>query len=140
MGVAKLKKAELYYHKSVREEIAEVLQDSGVCQVIGDPERAVRPSEVEARLSESEERLSDIRYLMRTLSGRYEDPTPSLDRLLGERPGGESSRGSEAEPGSGRGGECRQGGSPVGGTAVPREHSGRGAKRRGQGKGYRQRP
>ena len=86
MGVAKLKKAELYYHKSVREAIAEVLQDSGVCQVIGDPERAVRPSEVEARLSESEERLSDIRYLMRTLSGRYEDPTPSLDRLLGERP------------------------------------------------------
>ena len=86
MGVAKLKKAELYYHKSVREEIAEVLQDSGVCQVIGDPERAARPSEIEARLSESEERLSDIRYLMRTLSGRYEDPTPSLDRLLGERP------------------------------------------------------
>ena len=37
MGVAKLKKAELYYHKSVREEIAAVLQDSGVCQVIGDP-------------------------------------------------------------------------------------------------------
>ena len=44
---------------SDREAIAEVLQDSGVCQVIGDPERAVRPSEVEARLSESEERLSD---------------------------------------------------------------------------------
>ena len=86
MGVAKLKKAELYYHKSVREEIAAVLQDSGVCQVIEDPERAARPAEVEARLSESEERLSDVRYLMRTLSGRYEDPTPSLDRLLGERP------------------------------------------------------
>ena len=55
MGVAKLKKAELYYHKSVREEIAAVLQDSGVCQVIGDPERAARPAEIEARLSESEE-------------------------------------------------------------------------------------
>ena len=86
MGVAKLKKAELYYHKSVREEIAAVLQDSGVCQVIGDPERAARPAEIEARLSESEERLSDVRYLMRTLSGRYRDPIPSMDRLLGERP------------------------------------------------------
>ena len=86
MGVARLKKAELYYHKSVREEIAEVLQDSGVCQIIEDPDRAVRPAEIEARLSESEERLSDIRYLLRTLSGRYDDPIPSLDRLLGERP------------------------------------------------------
>lgn len=86
MGVAKLKKAELYYHKSVREEIAGVLQDSGVCQVIEDPERAARPAEVETRLSESEERLSDIRYLLRTLSGRYKDPIPSMDRMLGERP------------------------------------------------------
>ncbi|MDO4786105.1 MAG: V-type ATP synthase subunit I [Fretibacterium sp.] len=86
MGVAKLKKAELYYHKSVREEIAEVLQDSGVCQIIEDPEREARPTEIEACLAESEERLSDIRYLLRTLSGRYRDPIPSIDRLLGERP------------------------------------------------------
>ena len=67
MGVAKLKKAELYYHKSVHEEIAAALQDSGVCQIINaqEAEGGTRPSDIEARLAESEERLADVRYLMR---------------------------------------------------------------------------
>ena len=85
MGVAKLKKAELYYHKSVHEEIAEALQETGVCQIIGSSEEALRPADVEARLTESEGRLSDVRYLMRTLTPCYDDPVSSLDRTLGER-------------------------------------------------------
>ena len=89
MGVAKLKKAELYYHKSVHEEIAAALQDSGVCQIIAadsSTDNAARPSDIEARLAESEERLADVRYLMRTLTPHFNDPVPSLDRMLGEKP------------------------------------------------------
>lgn len=85
MGVAKLKKAELYYHKSVHDEIAAVLQEAGACQVIGSPGE-VRPSELEARRTEGEERLADVRYLMRALTPHYQDPISSLDRMLGERP------------------------------------------------------
>ncbi|MBR1672583.1 MAG: V-type ATP synthase subunit I [Fretibacterium sp.] len=84
MGVAKLKKAELYYHKSVHEEIAAALQETGVCQIIGDAEGG--PAVVEARLSESEAHLADVRYLMRTLTPHFNDPISSLDRTLGERP------------------------------------------------------
>ena len=88
MGVAKLKKAELYYHKSVHEEIAAALQDSGVCQIINaqEAEGGTRPSDIEARLAESEERLADVRYLMRALTPHFNDPVPSLDRMLGEKP------------------------------------------------------
>ncbi|MCR4818083.1 MAG: V-type ATP synthase subunit I [Fretibacterium sp.] len=84
MGVAKLRKAELYYHKSVHEEIAAALQETGVCQIIGEPGGG--PASVEARLSESTERLADVRYLMRTLTPHFNDPISSLDRMLGERP------------------------------------------------------
>lgn len=86
MGVAKLKKAELYYHKSVHDEIAATLQETGVCQVIGTPEGNSHPADIEARLTESEERLSDVRYLMRTLTPHFKDPVSSVDRMLGERP------------------------------------------------------
>lgn len=88
MGVAKLKKAELYYHKSVHEEIAAALQNTGVCQITGSDqtENGMRPSDIEARLNESEERLADVRYLMRALTPHFVDPVPSLDRMLGEKP------------------------------------------------------
>ncbi|MCR4817670.1 MAG: V-type ATP synthase subunit I [Fretibacterium sp.] len=84
MGVAKLKKAELYYHKSVHEEIAAALQETGVCQIIGDAEGG--PASIEARLSESEAAVADVRYLIRTLTPHFNDPISSLDRTLGERP------------------------------------------------------
>ena len=86
MGVAKLKKAELYYHKSVHEEIAAALQGTGVCQVIGSSDGRARPVDVEMRVAESEERLADVRYLMRTLTPHFKDPVSSVDRMLGERP------------------------------------------------------
>ena len=84
MGVAKLKKAELYYHKSVHEEIAAALQETGVCQIIGDAEGG--PASVEALRAESEAAVADVRYLMRTLTPHFNDPISSLDRTLGERP------------------------------------------------------
>ena len=87
MGVARLKKAELYYHKSVHEEIAKALQNSGACQIISSAEENYTPpADVEALISKTDEKLSDIRYLTRTLTPHYVDPIPALDRMLGERP------------------------------------------------------
>ncbi|MBQ3694939.1 MAG: V-type ATP synthase subunit I [Synergistaceae bacterium] len=92
MGVARLKKAELYYHKSVHEEIAAALQESGACQIISTAtteENSVNsapPSEITALISQTDDKLSDIRYLSRTLNPHYVDPIPALDRMLGERP------------------------------------------------------
>ncbi|MBR0167360.1 MAG: V-type ATP synthase subunit I [Synergistaceae bacterium] len=87
MGVARLKKAELYYHKSVHEQIAAALQETGACQIISSAEENhPRPASVEALISATDDRLSDIRYLSRTLTPHYVDPIPALDRMLGERP------------------------------------------------------
>ena len=87
MGVARLKKAELYYHKSVHEQIAASLQESGACQIISsDVENQTKHSDIEKLISCTEEKLADIRYLVRTLTPHYVDPVPALDRMLGERP------------------------------------------------------
>ena len=90
MGVAKLKKSQLYYHKSVHSQIAEALQKSQACQIISSEQpdniNFKASPEILALLSKSEENLSDIRYLMRSLSPHFVDPIPSLDRMLGERP------------------------------------------------------
>ncbi len=87
MGVARLKKAELYYHKSVHDQIAATLQESGACQIISTEENTVqRPSDIEALISRNDDKLSDVRYLSRTLTPIYVDPVPALDRMLGERP------------------------------------------------------
>ena len=88
MGVARLKKAELYYHKSVHGQIAAVLQESGSCQIISteENESVRRPSDIEAMISRNDDKLSDVRYLTRTLTPLYVDPVPALDRMLGERP------------------------------------------------------
>lgn len=87
MGVARLKKAELYYHKSVHEQIAAVLQGSGACQIIStSEENFTPPADIEALIAKNDEKLSDIRYLTRTLTPHYVDPVPALDRMLGERP------------------------------------------------------
>ena len=87
MGVARLKKAELYYHKSIHEQIAAALQETGACQIISSAEENhTSPADVQALISATDERLSDIRYLTRTLTPHYVDPIPALDRMLGERP------------------------------------------------------
>ncbi|MBQ7544261.1 MAG: V-type ATP synthase subunit I [Synergistaceae bacterium] len=87
MGVARLKKAELYYHKSVHEQIAAVLQESGACQIISTSEESFTPpADIEALIAKNDEKLSDVRYLTRTLTPHYVDPVPALDRMLGERP------------------------------------------------------
>lgn len=86
MGVAKLKKVELYYHKSVQEEIAKILQHSGACQIIGEPRQEMREAGIEDRLNTCEKQQAHLRYLFRALNSHYTDPVSSLDRLLGEKP------------------------------------------------------
>ena len=86
MGVSKLKKAELYYHKSVHDEVAAVLQESGSCQIIASDEINNTPKNFDTGLNTVEEHVAEVRYLIRTLTPHYVDPVPSLDRMLGERP------------------------------------------------------
>ena len=87
MGVARLKKAELYYHKSVHEQVAAALQETGACQIISTSEENHRPpADVDALISGIDEKLADVRYLTRTLTPHYVDPVPALDRMLGDRP------------------------------------------------------
>lgn len=86
MGVAKLKKVRLYYHKSVQEDVAKTLQHSGVCQIIEEPSTELRETIFGRRLGLCEEQQTHLRYLFRTLENRYADPVSSIDRLLGEKP------------------------------------------------------
>jgi V/A-type H+-transporting ATPase subunit I len=88
MGVAELKKTELYYHKSVQDDVAKALQYSGACQIIESAadEPGERPAGAADRLAACEEQETRIRYLFRALGGYYKDPVSSIDRLLGERP------------------------------------------------------
>ncbi len=86
MAVSRLKKAELYYHKSLSDQVAGILQESGACQIIGTEENSSAPKEMTEQLNLSSEYLADVRYLMRTLTPYFNDPVPALDRMLGERP------------------------------------------------------
>jgi V/A-type H+-transporting ATPase subunit I len=87
MSVAELKKVELYYHKSVQESVARIIQRSGVCQIIESAEEPeARLTEAEAQLAVCEEQESYLRYLFRTLGSHYTDPVSSIGRMLGEKP------------------------------------------------------
>lgn len=91
MSVAKLKKATLYYHKSIREEVIKTLQHSGVCDIIPSAGRnaGATPeamSSAQTKITQAESILADLRFLLRFLEPHYKDPTPALDRALGEKP------------------------------------------------------
>ena len=94
MPVAKLKKAVLYYHKSIQDDVLLTLQKSGVCEII--PENAetddsfavANESKTKAavRVTKCDAILADLRFLMRFLEVYYKDPVSSMARALGERP------------------------------------------------------
>ncbi|MCL2010834.1 MAG: hypothetical protein FWG71_09885, partial [Synergistaceae bacterium] len=90
MGVVKLKKVELYYHKSVKDDVAKALQRSGACQIIESAEdfqdRGPRPDGTDENLRACDEQQGHLRYLFRALGGYYVDPVSSLNRMLGEKP------------------------------------------------------
>ncbi|MDR1623087.1 MAG: V-type ATP synthase subunit I [Synergistaceae bacterium] len=87
MGVAELKKAELYYHKSLQENVARIVQRSGVCQIIeSEDEPDARLMEAQAQLAVCEGQEAHLRYLFRALGSHYTDPVSSIGRMLGEKP------------------------------------------------------
>ncbi|MDR1875801.1 MAG: V-type ATP synthase subunit I [Synergistaceae bacterium] len=86
MGVAELKKAELYYHRSVQEDVAKTLQHSGSCQIIETSGTTEPAADVAERLTLCEEQHTHLRYLFRSIGGHYTDPVSSIDRMLGEKP------------------------------------------------------
>jgi V/A-type H+-transporting ATPase subunit I len=85
MGVVKLKKAELYYHKSIRDGVASALQENGACQIIEEAQDT-RNADIEAKLAECEEQRALLRYLFRSLGPYFADPVSSIDRMLGNKP------------------------------------------------------
>lgn len=91
MSVAKLKKATLFYHKSIREEVLKTLQNSGVCEIIPAAAHGVgftpeAISSASAKIAQAESNLTELRFLLRFLEPHYKDPVPALDRALGEKP------------------------------------------------------
>ena len=94
MPVAKLKKAVLYYHKSIQDDVLLTLQKSGVCEIIpeneetGDNDVAVSGEKTSAasRVTRCDAVLADLRFLLRFLEPYYKDPISPIARSLGERP------------------------------------------------------
>ncbi|MCL2146545.1 MAG: V-type ATP synthase subunit I [Synergistaceae bacterium] len=95
MPVAKLKKAVLYYHNSIQDEVLLTLQSSGVCEIIPGNEENDKTSaaatkaksSAAAKVSECDNKLSELRFLLRFLEPYYNDPVSGIARALGERPG-----------------------------------------------------
>jgi V/A-type H+-transporting ATPase subunit I len=103
MSVAKLKKAVLYYHNSIQDDVLLTLQKSGVCEIIpgneGSSEASIAALEAKAsaaaKVTKCDAKLADLRFLLRFLEPYYMDPVSSIARALGERPGNSLSELSE---------------------------------------------
>ena len=84
MAVAEVKRIELHVLRSSLEPVMAALQSWGRCDV---SEKAA--SDVPETLAESasdyESALADLRYAIRFLTPRYDDPTSSIARMLGDR-------------------------------------------------------
>ena len=95
MPVAKLKKAVLYYHNSIQDEVLLTLQKSGVCEIIPGNEEYYNTTtaaleaktSAAAKVTECDNKLSELRFLLRFLEPYYNDPVSGIARVLGERPG-----------------------------------------------------
>ena len=92
MPVAELKKAVLYYHKSIQDEVLLTLQKSGVCEIIqaneGSGETAVAlesKTSAAAKVTKCDAALADLRFLLRFLEPYYKDPVSGIARAFGEK-------------------------------------------------------
>ncbi|MFP4482332.1 MAG: V-type ATP synthase subunit I [Thermovirgaceae bacterium] len=88
MAVLKVKKATLYAHQSVAEDIVAELQKLSSCEVMPlEDAGADGKMEVVARkLREIDDISADARFLLRFLEPYYEDERGTLDRLLSDKP------------------------------------------------------
>ncbi|MCL1940296.1 MAG: V-type ATP synthase subunit I [Synergistaceae bacterium] len=93
MSVAELKKAVLYYHKSIQDDVLLTLQKSGVCEIIpgneGNDETAAAlgsKTSAAAKVTKCDAALADLRFLLRFLEPYYKDPVSGIARAFGEKP------------------------------------------------------
>ncbi|BDF78290.1 V-type ATPase 116kDa subunit family protein [Pyramidobacter piscolens W5455] len=87
MAVARVKKIELYVHRTAVEEVLSVLQERGITEISAAARSsAEEPSAHPARSGRDyAPALNDVNYLTRYLAPYYKDPVGTLGRMLGER-------------------------------------------------------
>lgn len=87
MAVARVKKIELYVHRTAVEEVLSVLQERGITEIAAAERNAAEePSARPARGGRDyAAALNDVNYLVRYLAPCYKDPVGTLGRILGER-------------------------------------------------------
>ncbi|MCI6259525.1 MAG: V-type ATP synthase subunit I, partial [Pyramidobacter sp.] len=87
MAVARVKKIELYVHRTAVEEVLSVLQERGITEIAAAERNAAEePSARPARSGgDYAAALNDVNYLVRYLAPYYKDPVGTLGRILGER-------------------------------------------------------
>ncbi|MCF4150546.1 V-type ATP synthase subunit I [Dethiosulfovibrio sp. F2B] len=85
MGVASVKKLELYAHNTVVDTVLATLQKLGCCEIVlpdGDEDGQKSP----AILADLDDKISEARYLLRILEPYYVDEVSSIARSFGEKP------------------------------------------------------
>lgn len=88
MAVLRVKKATVYAHQTVAEDIVAELQKLSRCEVVpaGENEQDTRKQQAAGMLKKIEERSADARSLLRFLEPYYEDERGTLDKLLSDKP------------------------------------------------------
>jgi V/A-type H+-transporting ATPase subunit I len=86
MAVARIKKAELYVHKTDLDNVLSALQKTGSYEVVPiSPETDAEGSPVHPDIGRVEGLLGEARYLLRFLEPHFKDNVSSLARTMGER-------------------------------------------------------
>ena len=86
MAVARIKKLELYVHKSIIDNVLASLQKVGVCEIISGEQGEGSVEVSTGELQELDACLSESRFLLRFFDTYYVDDVGSMARALGERP------------------------------------------------------
>ena len=87
MAVARVKKIELYVHRTAVEEVLSVLQERGITEISAAERNAAEESSARPARNGRDyaAALNDVNYLVRYLAPYYKDPVGTLGRMLGER-------------------------------------------------------
>lgn len=85
MGVASVRKLELYAHNTVVDAVLADLQKLGCCEVFVSGEE-MDSSDYLSVSADLDDKISESRYLLRILEPYYEDEVGSMARSFGDRP------------------------------------------------------
>ncbi len=88
MAVLKVKKATVYAHQTVTEDIVAELQRLSNCEVLSLEQQGsdARKEQIARRTKEIEDSSADARFLLRFFEPYYEDGRGVLERLLSDKP------------------------------------------------------